>query len=124
MNVALGGTLYVDIPTEFGSTEHSIVGSGVWERHQHVAVEDDSRVAAAVGTTDLMVNSIHHQAIRDLAPGLRPVAWADDGIIEGVQHEDDEWDLLAVQWHPEYLGDRDDPHSHRLFDALIEAAQH
>jgi putative glutamine amidotransferase len=122
VNVALGGTLYVDIPTEIGSMEHSVIGEGVWERHQHVKVEDESRVAGAVQVNELMVNSIHHQAVKDLAPGLRPVAWADDGVIEAVQHDDEEWDLLAVQWHPEYLGDRDDVHSHRLFDALITAA--
>ncbi|MBT8211582.1 MAG: gamma-glutamyl-gamma-aminobutyrate hydrolase family protein [Acidimicrobiia bacterium] len=122
MNVALGGTLFVDLPTEVGSMEHSVVGSGVWERHQHVKVEDESRVALAMQESDVMVNSIHHQAVKDLGDGLRPVAWADDGVVEALQHEDEDWDLLAVQWHPEYLGDRDDIHSHRLFDALVAAA--
>ena len=70
-----------------------------------------------------MVNSIHHQAVKDLAPGFRAVAWADDGVIEGIQHEDDEWPLLAVQWHPEFLGDNCDEASHLLFEAFVESVR-
>ncbi len=75
-----------------------------------------------MGDTDLQVNSIHHQAVRDLAPGLSAVGWADDGVIEAVEHDDRSWPLFAVQWHPEYLGDARDPASVRLFQALVNAA--
>lgn len=122
VNVAFGGTLIEDIPTEVGSTHHSVRGAEVYNGHQRVKVEDSCRVGLVVGTSDLMVNSIHHQAVRQLAEPLRAVAWADDGVVEAVEHENAAWPLLAVQWHPEYLGDNDDDASHRLFDALISAA--
>jgi putative glutamine amidotransferase len=70
----------------------------------------------------MLVNSIHHQAIDRLADGFRPVAWAEDGVIEGIEHEDQGWELLGVQWHPEFLGDNFDVPSQRLFDSVVEQA--
>lgn len=122
VNVALGGTLIADIPTEIGSMDHTVIGHHVFNGHQHVRLTPGSRVAAAVGATDLEVNSIHHQAVRDLAPGFTAVGWADDGVVEAIQHEDENWPLLAVQWHPEYLGQADDKASWALFRALVDAA--
>lgn len=120
-NVAFGGTLIQDIPSEMGSMAHTVIGHAVYDGHQPVTVETISLIAKATGASDLMVNSIHHQAVKDLAPGFRAVAWANDGIIEGIEHEDDEWPLLAVQWHPEYLSDNADEASHRLFEGFIES---
>lgn len=121
-NVAFGGTLIEDIPTETGSADHTVIGHQVFDGHQHVRLDPGCRVARVVDAVDLEVNSIHHQAVRTLAPGMRAVGWADDGIIEAIEHEDARWPLLAVQWHPEYLGDADDPASRALFRALVEAA--
>lgn len=121
VNVALGGTLIQDIPAFIGSDDHAVRGDAVWHCHQSITVDANSKIAKAVGTTELCVNSIHHQAVKELAPGFRAVAWAQDGIIEGIEHEDAEWPLLAVQWHPEFLGDNSDEHSHLLFDAFIES---
>ena len=70
LNVALGGTLIQDIPTEIGSADHSVIGHQVFDGHQHVRLEPDSDVARIVGSTDVWVNSIHHQAVRMPAPGL------------------------------------------------------
>lgn len=122
VNVALGGTLIEDIPTEVGSADHTVIGHRVFDGHQHVRLAPDCLLAREMDATDLQVNSIHHQAVRDLAPGLRAVGWADDGVVEAVQHEDPSWTLLAVQWHPEYLGNAKDPASVRLFRALVSAA--
>jgi putative glutamine amidotransferase len=123
VNVALGGTLIQDIPTEVGSMDHTVIGHAVYDGHQPVTIDEDSRISRAVGATELMVNSIHHQAVKELAPGFRAVAWAGDGVIEGIEHDDPEWPFLAVQWHPEYLGHNDDAASHALFNALVEAAR-
>ena len=120
-NIAFGGSLYQDIPSMLGPTGHMQKGDIVFTGHQPVVVESDSLIAKATGATELMVNSIHHQAIKDLAPGFRPVAWSDDDVIEGIQHEDDAWPLLAVQWHPEFLDSAGDEAAHRLFDALVDA---
>ena len=70
-----------------------------------------------------MVNSVHHKAVKDLAPGFRAVAWANDGVIEGIEHEDDDWPLLAVQWHPEYLSHNSDGASHRLLGGFVDSAR-
>ena len=102
--------------------DHTVIGHAVYDGHQPVVVESNSLIAKATGATDLMVNSIHHQAVKDLAPGFRAVAWANDGIIEGIEHEDERWPLLAVQWHPEYLSSNSDEVSHRLFEGFVDSA--
>lgn len=122
VNVALGGTLIRDIPSEIGSADHTVIGHHVFNGHQHVRLDAESRVAQVVGATDLEVNSIHHQAVRDLAPGFRAVGWADDGVVEAIEHTDPDWPLLAVQWHPEYLGQVDDKASWSLFHSLVESS--
>lgn len=122
VNVALGGTLIEDIPGETGSADHTVIGHQVFNGHQHVRLDPTCLVARVVQAVDIEVNSIHHQAVRNLAPGVRAVGWADDGVIEAIEHEDSGWPLLGVQWHPEYLGDADDPASRALFKGLVEAA--
>jgi putative glutamine amidotransferase len=98
LNVALGGTLYQDLPSERPSAVHH---AGPAARHA-LRVEPRSLVSRVVGTASTSVNSRHHQAIRDLAPGLRATAWAADDLIEGVEPTNGArpW-TLAVQWHPE-----------------------
>jgi putative glutamine amidotransferase len=75
------------------------------------------------GATHLGVNHMHHQAVRDVAPGLKAVAWTDDGTIEALERADDRqpW-LLMVQFHPEELVETHQP-SQRLFSAFIEACR-
>ena len=122
VNVALGGTLIVDIPSEVGGgVEHARIGEHVYERHQTVQLVADCQLATVLSGTEVKVNSIHHQAIRQLAPGLHAVGEADDGIIEAVESDDPDWPLLAVQWHPEYLSRRD-VSALRLFAALVDMA--
>ena len=123
VNVAYGGTLIQDIPSAIGSKDHDVIGHAVYDGHQPVTVSADSKIAKATGETEMMVNSIHHQAIDRIADGFHPVAWAGDGVIEGIQHEDDGWEFFGVQWHPEFLGDNFDVPSQRLFDALVEQAR-
>ncbi len=122
-NVALGGTLIEDIPSEVGSTDHSIRGPEVVNCHQTVVIEPDTLVAAAIEATEVCVNSIHHQSARDIAPGLRAAGWTDDGVVEVLDPIDHSWPLLAVQWHPEYLAVKDDPAAIALFRTLVEHAR-
>jgi putative glutamine amidotransferase len=99
LNVALGGTLYQDLAAERGAgpIDHSDTAA----RHG-LRVEPESLLHHTLGTVGASVNSRHHQAIRELAPTLRATAWAEDGVIEGVERVDRAapW-TLAVQWHPE-----------------------
>lgn len=122
LNVALGGSLIEDIPSELGSEGHAQIGEQVYIPHQNVRIDESCGLAALVGTTELGVNSIHHQALRTVADGLHPVAWADDGVIEAIEADDPQWPLIGVQWHPEYLGEAGDDPSHRLFSAFIANA--
>jgi putative glutamine amidotransferase len=122
VNVALGGTLWQDIPSERpGALDHSPT-SARDDRTHLVQIEPGSRLARALGTNRCTVNSFHHQSIRDLAPGLRVTGRAPDGEIEGVEsNEPDPW-LLAVQWHPEEFHGHDQAPDHGLFVALVRTA--
>jgi putative glutamine amidotransferase len=102
LNVALGGTLYQDLPSERPSTIHH---AGPAARHA-LRVDSGTLLHGVAGADATSVNSRHHQAIRDLAPGLRATAWAADDLIEGVEHTNGArpW-TLAVQWHPEDDGE-------------------
>jgi putative glutamine amidotransferase len=124
LNVALGGTLIEDIAAEgAGYLDHRNRDAESTRRRHEVDLEPQSTTARALGAATVMVNSSHHQAVRELAPTLRATGRAADGIVEAVASVDDAWPLWAVQWHPERLG-VDDPPSMRLFQALVTAAAH
>ncbi len=120
LNVAFGGTLYEDLPTEPGA-DHSQAGELAHRRHQPITVAADSRLAAVLSAAETEVNSLHHQGVRAVAPELRVVARAADGVVEALEHDDETWPLWAVQWHPEYLAAHDDA-ALDLFRALVAAA--
>jgi len=121
LNVALGGTLYQHVPDEVASAlDHSTAEPGK-RTHHRVRIAEDSHLARSVGTTDLATNSSHHQAIREVAPPLRAVAWSRDGVIEAAEARDERF-LLAIQWHPENLAAKRAEHL-ALFVALVEAAR-
>jgi putative glutamine amidotransferase len=103
LNVAMGGTLVQDLPSERPSSINHDESSERTERSHSVTLAEGSRVAIATGTREMMVNSYHHQAADRIAPGLRVTATAPDGVIEGLEVDDPEWWVLAVQWHPEDL---------------------
>lgn len=123
LNVALGGTLWQDVETEMpGAGEHDFYRTG-WERdflaHQ-VLIEPHSRLRVLLGAQQTPVNSLHHQGVRDLAPGLAPVAYAEDGLIEALEMPDRRF-VVSVQWHPENLV-RTMPAMFGLFEGLVQAA--
>jgi putative glutamine amidotransferase len=83
-----------------------------------------SFLAGLVGDGERAVNSMHHQGIKGLAPGLHPVGFAPDGLVEAVEAADPSPSsfLVGVQWHPEELAMGGDPASRRLFEAFVTAA--
>ena len=119
VNVVLGGTLHRHLPEVFGDkVAHRRPPR---ETTQHpVDIASDTQIARAVGTTGVMAVSWHHQAVDRLGEGLRPVAWAEDGVIEAVELDGNP-NLLAVQWHPE-LSAAEDPAQQGLFDRLVMLA--
>jgi putative glutamine amidotransferase len=122
VNVAMGGTLWQDLPSERPGVVDHDPGTGRDVRSHRVRLEPDSRAAHAVATTDLRANSMHHQAVRDLGPGLVATGWAEDGLVEAVETRDGPW-LLAVQWHPEEMHADAAAPDRGLFKALMEAAR-
>ncbi|OGL12668.1 MAG: hypothetical protein A3I14_11775 [Candidatus Rokubacteria bacterium RIFCSPLOWO2_02_FULL_73_56] len=121
LNVALGGSLYQDVRSDPGSP---LAHSQAERRHQpthQVKVQAGSRLAAVLGALEVDVNSFHHQALARLGRGLAAVAWAPDGIVEGVEPAGGDPFVLGVQWHPEDLVEHD-PAARRLFAALVTAA--
>lgn len=121
INVAMGGTLWQDLPSERPSeTSHDPGGSRQLRTHA-VRLAAGSLIARVLGTSTIDVNSIHHQAVRDLAPGLVASGWAEDGLIEAVEGAAGPW-LLAVQWHPEEMHGDQSALDGRLFSALGDAA--
>jgi putative glutamine amidotransferase len=115
VNVAYGGTLVQHLP-EVTELDHEQLD--VWDAVAHrVEIAPGSRLARVMGTTELDVNSVHHQAVDRLGAGLRAVAWADDGVVEAIEHESDR--VLAVQWHPEWTASVDWERQRRLFESLV-----
>lgn len=124
MNVALGGTLVQDIPTQLQTPLRHDIHSHEEPRStilHEVSLTEGSRLASILGEKQIAVNSLHHQALADLAPQLRVAALAPDGIVEGVEVPDRTF-AVAVQWHPEDLIDHDQ-RMQRLFDALVQSAR-
>jgi putative glutamine amidotransferase len=121
LNVALGGTLYTHLADQFpNAIKHDYDSGAERELLAHpVSIQSGTRLAGLAGQTSLQVNSLHHQGVRELASRLQPVAFAPDGLVEGVELRDGPFGL-AVQWHPEWLLEQ--TASRRLFQSLIDAA--
>jgi putative glutamine amidotransferase len=121
LNVALGGGLVQDIPSECPSALPHAPGHGRAARVHDVHVASGTRLAEAVGAWRLQVNSSHHQAIGRPAHGLRVSARAPDGIIEGAEWDADDWWAVGVQWHPEELIETPEAWDRSLFAAFAAA---
>ncbi|MBV9455682.1 MAG: gamma-glutamyl-gamma-aminobutyrate hydrolase family protein [Rubrobacter sp.] len=125
LNVALGGTLYQDLPSQLsdGSIAH-LQQTPKWQWTHEVEVEEGSATAKILQAITLRVNSYHHQAIKDLAGGLVAVAHAPDGVIEAVEFHDlsERW-LVGVQWHAEAMRDAEVCEYRHLFEAHVAAAE-
>ena len=122
LNVVMGGTLVVDIPSQVdGGFEHFLAGDEAKRAHQSLHLDESCHMASLFGTSELKVNSLHHQAVAQAAPGLRPVAWSEDGVIEAVEPENNGWQMRGVQWHPEHLVESESA-ARALFEELVQAA--
>jgi len=129
LNVALGGSLYQDIEAQVPDPlEHTWYPEHPRQHRSHtVAVTPGTRLAQIFEGASLPVNSLHHQALKDLAPPLTVSARASDKVVEAVElcspaHGRHPF-ALGVQWHPEDLAP-DDARQQGLFDSLVESCQH
>lgn len=112
VNVALGGGLIQDIPSQNPhALEHA--RPHIQASYHFIEVDEHSRLGQIVGT-ELVVNSIHHQGVAEAAPGLRVTATARDGMIEAVEMDG----YLGLQFHPERLSDQEI--FHQIFVDFVE----
>lgn len=121
LNIALGGDIYQDISTGFEgeAIAHRQKQPEYYPSHP-VAVASGSLLEGITGQQTLMVNSLHHQAVRKIK-GWSACATSPDGIVEAAEMQDHPF-FLGVQWHPERLWDRDHA-SAAIFRAFVDACR-
>ncbi|MCL6573415.1 MAG: gamma-glutamyl-gamma-aminobutyrate hydrolase family protein [Bacillus sp. (in: Bacteria)] len=103
LNIALGGTLIQDIPSEVKEPIQHVQKNDRSQDTHWVTISKDSKLFQIIGSNRVRVNSIHHQAIEGVANDLRVVAQSADGIIEAVEYIHPTTFTIGVQWHPESM---------------------
>ena len=119
LNVALGGTLIQHIPDEVNNALAHEQPNPRDEPGHMVTIPSGTLLRSIVGVERMAVNSAHHQAVKDVAPGATANALALDGVVEGIEDNKRRF-CLGVQWHPEFGISEGD---NRIFAALIDAAR-
>ncbi len=122
INVGLGGDLYQDLPSQYASDfpiAHRQPFFYTAFSHQVEIVPGTRLSDLANGAGQVPVNSMHHQAVCSLAPGLKAAAYSQDRLVEAFEMPDYPY-LLAVQWHPEFLWQQEET-SRQLFVSLAQA---
>ena len=123
INVAFGGTLYQDLPSEYADRSVSHSQSLPSSKATHaVAVAEESLVRRITGSDTLWTNSFHHQAVRDVAPGFRATACTRDGVVEAIEPLDLRIRVLGVQFHPEAHTAAGDTTMRKFFVHLVREA--
>jgi putative glutamine amidotransferase len=124
LNVVCRGTLYQDCTDEHpGSIKHDYFPNAGYARDylaHDVGIVAATRLREAFGAERVPVNSMHHQGVKQLGEGLRPTAYASDGLIEAIESPNGTF-AVGVQWHPEMLIEKD-AGTRRLFQAFIDEA--
>lgn len=133
LNVVLGGTLWQDIPSQIPASQlHHRQAEPSTVATQTITIDPTSRLAKILGVTVIAVNSHHHQAVKDLAPGLILTARTEDGVVEayeGIPSANDPYGqpfgnrILAVQFHPEAFAQAGNPTFLRIFQDLVARAR-
>ncbi|MEE1274044.1 MAG: gamma-glutamyl-gamma-aminobutyrate hydrolase family protein [Olegusella sp.] len=121
MNAALGGTLWQDLPTQHPSDVNHHMAPPYDRVAHEVRILPGTPLHQLLGQDFLCVNSYHHQAVRDVAPGLVPMAVSTDGLVEAVYAPDQRF-CWGVQWHPEFSF-RTDASSRAIFRAFVDACR-
>ncbi len=118
INIASGGTLYIDLPEDTGSGTLHRQGKEGWTQHK-ILLKDESLLSKIATDKQQEVASNHHQGIEKIGKGLVPAAYSEDSLIEAVEGQNSF--LLAVQWHPEWM-DYEDQLSAAIARTFLEAA--
>lgn len=118
INVLSGGSLYLHLPEDLPKAiPHKDLSGGP---HRHlVLLEPHTRIDRIYGGGEIRVNSYHHQAVDQVAPGFKVSARAPDGVIEAIEAEDPDWFCVGVQWHPH--SETASALDMQLFEGFLEA---
>lgn len=119
VNVAYGGTLYQDIPSQYETDVVHRWNPNGMENYHTANIEEDSFLFRLFNTAEIKVNTSHHQAVKDVAEGFAVTARCQDGIIEAIECL--EKNIIAVQWHPERM--QDEELFRQLFHDFIQRCQ-
>ena len=119
INAAMGGTLHIDLP-EDGKLCHSLTMYTRDMVSHSVTIEENSRLARCYGSGEQMVNSFHHEAVEQVAPGFTVTAISEDQVIEAIELPGDRF-VIGVHWHPEELSAREE--ARNLFRSFVRAAK-
>lgn len=118
INVASGGSLYQDIYSQdLTQNNHSTNGIDNSEGYHFVKIDNTSKFYNIMGEESLLVNSLHHQAVKRLSDGYKVSAQSTDGVIEAIEYSGDQF-CLGIQWHPEMMIERYDKFN-KIFEAFI-----
>ena len=122
-NVFFGGSLYQDINTQVGPMiNHSDYGVNWNTEGSHtIAITPESPLHKLLGKTELGVNSLHHQGVKDLGKGVIPMGVALDGVVESWYYDSDTQWIRAYQWHPEMQKPNDA--AKKIFDDFVAACK-
>jgi putative glutamine amidotransferase len=121
LNVFHGGTLHQDIESAYtNASEHKQSGNHEFGTHT-VLIEKGSWLSNVLGKDEIIVNSLHHQAVKDLAPGFKITATSKDGVVEGIERKKGSF-CVGVQWHPEMMHSRDSEML-KLCNAFVKVCQ-
>lgn len=123
INVAFGGTLYQDIPSQVKGSEvkHRQSAPGDYGTHT-IRIEQNSLLHKQIGMQSIAVNSFHHQAVKDVAPGFKVTATAVDGVVEAMEKMGSD-QVYSVQFHPEVFTAQDIDTFLGIFEYLVKKAE-
>jgi putative glutamine amidotransferase len=121
LNIAAGGTIYQDLPSQLTKTLKHSQEAPRWYATHKAVIKSGTFLARDLQTREIRVNSFHHQAVNRLAPGFRLSATAPDGVIEGIESENHKY-VVGVQWHPETMWEKD-PQMLKLFKSFVQATK-
>lgn len=122
LNVIQGGTMYQDIHTEHDTAILQHIQRSRRDHTSHnVHLVKDSKLSKIMDSNSILVNSLHHQAVKEVGSSLIVTGTASDGIIEAIESEEHSF-VIGVQWHPETTACAGDVYSKKIFEAFINAS--
>ena len=121
MNVAFGGTMYQDLGIFNKYFNHSDLKTYSTTSHS-VKIVENTKLNKIINLDEVRVNSLHHQALKDIAPSMIVSAESEDGVIEAIESLNKDTFIVGVQWHPETMIENKDI-MNKLFEAFVDSSK-